>query len=78
LAALFACLGEDPGSERGDVAGRLRAVPRQDRGRDPAGIGHVINRSRDQTYSMIRSRDQPHLGGQVKLSFDEITRQDSW
>jgi hypothetical protein len=34
--------GEDPGSERGDVAGRLRAVPRQDRGRDPAGIGHVI------------------------------------
>jgi hypothetical protein len=37
------CLpGEDPGSERGDVAGRLRAVPRQDRGRDPAG------RSRDQ------------------------------
>ncbi len=68
------CLpGEDPGSERGDVAGRLRAVPRQDRGRDPAGIGHVDNRLRDQTYSMVRSRDHPHLRGHVNHPFDEIT-----
>ncbi len=66
-------LGEDPGSERGDVAGRLRAVPRQDRGRDPAGrsrdlVGRspdLAGRSRDETYSMVRSRDHPRLGGHV-------------